>query len=188
MEEENIETIDSTNDETEETVETLKAKYEAEKSKNQGLYERAKKAEGFERDENGKWVKHEAEPTPKESPKPTAKKSGELDYGQKAFLVANGIKGEKEFALVKEAMTQSGKSLENILESKWFQSELEESRAITKTENATPKSTRTGNSPNDDVDYWMSKPIEEVPQHLRIKVVNKRLENERGGSGFYNSK
>lgn len=59
MEEEKIENTDLLNgeedensqeEETQEDVETLK-------QKNQSLYEQLKKAKGFERDENGQWVK-----------------------------------------------------------------------------------------------------------------------------------
>lgn len=65
MEEEKIETNDSQNVGTEETheedIDTLK-------QRNQSLYEQLKKAKGFERDENGQWIK-------KEIPKPEVKES-----------------------------------------------------------------------------------------------------------------
>jgi len=41
--------------------------------------------------------------------------------------------------------------------------------------------------PTDSVDYWMSKPIEEVPPEMRIKVVNARLAKEKTKGVFYNS-
>ena len=183
MEEENIETTDSLNGDVEEveteTVETLKAK-------NQSLYERLKKAEGFERDADGAWIK-KAEPEPKPKKEPLAKKSDDLDYGQKAFLVANGVKGEKETDLVKEMMKESGKTLEQVLESKYFQSELENLRELDKTEKATPTGRRTSNASMDSVEYWLSKPMSEVPKEMRSKVVNARLAKEQGGGVFYNS-
>lgn len=184
MEEENIETTDSLNGEVEEVVETETV--ESLKAKNQSLYERLKKAEGFERDADGAWVK-KTEPEVKTKSEPKAKKSDDLDYGQKAFLVANGIKGEKELSLVKEAMKESGKTLEQVLESKYFQSELESLREIDRTEKATPTGKRSSNNSMDSVEYWMSKPMSEVPKEMRTKVVNARLAKEQGGGVFYNS-
>lgn len=114
-------------------------------------------------------------------------KSDDLDYGQKAFLVANGIKGEDEIKLAKQYMSETGKTLEQVLDSKFFKSDLEEMRELSKTRNATPESRRSGTVPTDSVDYWMTKPIEEVPQEMRIKVVNKRLEQSNSKGVFYNS-
>jgi len=189
MEEEKIENIDSLNDggvvneQETETVETLKAK-------NQSLYERLKKAEGYERDDDGAWIKKpEPEVKPKTEPKtePKAKKSDDFDYGQKAFLIANGIKGEKEINLVKEAMGESGKTLEQVLESKYFKTELDNLREINRSEQAVPQGRRTSNNSADNVEYWMSKPMSEVPKEMRAKVVNAKLAKENGGGVFYNS-
>jgi hypothetical protein len=110
-----------------------------------------------------------------------------LDYGQKAFLIANGIKGEAEMKFVQDAMKDSGKTLEQILDSKYFQSELEEMREITKTTEATPSGKRSGNVPTDNVEYWMTKPMEEVPKEMRIKVVNAKLKQSESKGVFYNS-
>ena len=182
MEEENIETTDSQNGEVEEVIE--EETVDSLKAKNQSLYEQLKKAKGFERDEEGHWVKPEPKTEPKEI---KSKKSDDLDYGQKAFLVANGVKGEAETKLVREAMRESGKTLEQVLESKYFQSELENMRELAKTKDATPTGRRTSNASVDSVEYWMSKPIADVPKEMRIKVVNARLEKESGKGAFYNS-
>ena len=183
MEEETIVDIDTTTDEVEEveaeeTVESLK-------EKNQALYEQLQKSKGKTRDEDGKWVKKETKPAIKvESPS----KSNELDYGQKAFLVASGIKGEAETKLVRDAMRESGKSLEQVLESKYFQSELESHRELANTTKASDGlKGRRSNTQTDSVEYWMSKPIAEVPPEMRIKVVNARIAKEKGGGVFYNS-
>ena len=114
------------------------------------------------------------------------KKSDGIGYGEKAFLVANGIKGE-ETKLVQEAMKRTGESLEQILENPYFQAKLKETRDLALTADATPKGNRSNSIPTDSVEYWMTKPIEEVPQDMRIKVVNKKLEQGKSGGVFYNS-
>lgn len=113
--------------------------------------------------------------------------SGSLDYGQKAFLRAEGIKGEAETKLVEQYMRETGKDLEQVIESKFFKAELEELREISRTEEASPKGKRTGTTALDSVEYWLNKPLEEVPKELRIKVVNAQLARENTKGVFYNS-
>lgn len=120
--------------------------------------------------------------------KSESKKSDDLDYGQKAFLTASGIKGTKEFDFVKDEMKKSGEELENLLENDYFQSKLDKFRALNKTNDAIPKGKGGSGVPTDSVEYWMAKPMEEVPQDMRIKVVNARLKKEEGKGKFYNSK
>lgn len=125
------------------------------------------------------------------TPKPEAGKpstSNGLDYGMKALLRAEGIKGETETKLVEQFMKETGKSLEQVIDSKFFKAELEEMRELARTAEAIPSGKRSGNSAVDSVEYWMSKPIEDVPQDMRIKVVNAKLEREKKGGVFYNSK
>lgn len=119
-----------------------------------------------------------------------ANNSGELDYGQKAFLAANGVKGSDEMKLVQEIMRNTGKKdLESVLESKYFKSELEEMRALRSTAEANPSgSKRSGQSSADSVDYWIAKgelPPASNPE-LRRQVVNARLKKSESGSPFYN--
>lgn len=113
--------------------------------------------------------------------KKTSEKSGELDYGQKAFLVSNGIKGAEENELVKSFMKETGKSLDDVLESRYFQEELKDLREKKATDNATIKSSKRSNqSSQNEVDYWINKgelpPATEV--ELRRKVVNERIKRE----------
>ncbi len=123
----------------------------------------------------------------KSETKSSAKKSNELDYGAKAFLTANGIKGSKEFEFVETELKQSGQDLESLLENDYFQSRLEKFRNISKTQSAIPQGKRSNGVPTDSIEYWMSKPIEEVPKDMRIKVVNARLEKDKVKGVFYNS-
>lgn len=109
------------------------------------------------------------------------KKTDELDYGQKAYLRAEGIKSGKEEALILEVMRQTGKKIEDVLESKYFQAELSELREKVATENAIPRgSKRTGQTASDDVAYWLAKgempPRDQV--ELRRKVVNAKLKQQ----------
>lgn len=134
---------------------------------------RAKKDAGVEVDEAPK--------------KKTSKESGELDYGQKAFLVANGIKGSEETNLVKEIMSATGKSLDDVLESRHFQAELKALREDKATKDAIPTgSKRSGQSQATEVEYWLAKG--ELPpadqRELRTKVVNARIKIQKDKSVF----
>ncbi len=118
--------------------------------------------------------------------KPTGK-SDDLDYGQKAFLIANGVKEADEIALVKDMMANTGKTLDDVIGSKYFQSELSEMRELRATSAATPKgSKRNGQSAQDSVEYWIAKG--ELPpaseRELRQKVVNARMKAETNKSVF----
>lgn len=98
MDEEIIETNDSPNVEPEETheddVETLK-------QRNQSLYEQLKKAKGFERDENGQWIKKETKPEVKET-KPKAP-SKDLDSKDLYALMQNQVPADDIDDVVKVA-------------------------------------------------------------------------------------
>jgi len=178
---ETIENIDSTNDDT--TEEVAQTTEEAEKEEptftdaERKAFARAKVAEA-----KVKELKAQLEGTSKK-----AEKSDGLDYGQKAYLVANGIKASTEVKLVQEWMKESGKDLETVLESKRFQGELEDMRAIAKTAIATPTGKRSGNSPLESVEYWMTKPFEEVPKDMKYKVVAAQLDKDKNKGKFYNS-
>jgi hypothetical protein len=121
--------------------------------------------------------------------KEKATKSGELDYGQKAYLFATGVKGGEEISLVRDFMANTGKSLEEVVDSKFFQAELKELRESKASSDAVPKgSKRTGQSSKDSVDYWLAKGElpENTPenQELRRKVVNARYERESKSNKF----
>lgn len=187
MEETKIENPDSLNEEQElengsENHEESSEDVSVLKAKNQSLYEQLKKAKGFERDESGKWVKKE-QPKPEVQPekKPEAKSDG-LGYGEKAYLLQSGIR-ESEFELVQKTMKENNKTLEQVINNPFFKSELE----IARTKEATPTGKRSGSLPTDSVEYWMAKPIEEVPQEMRLKVVNAKLKGQESKGAFYNS-
>jgi len=129
---------------------------------------------------------------PRVESKEKATKSGELDYGQKAYLFATGIKGSEETKLVQDFMANTGKSLEEVVDSKFFQAELKELRESKASEDAVPKGTRRSTTGSrDSVDYWLAKGElpENTPenQELRRKVVNARIDKETNKSKFASS-
>jgi len=118
-----------------------------------------------------------------------ATKPSELGYAEKAYLVANGVKGAEETKLVEEFMANTGKTLDEIVESKFFQAELKDLRDSKASSEAVPKgSKRATASSKDSVDYWLAKGElpENTPdnQELRRQVVNARYNRETASSKF----
>ena len=121
---------------------------------------------------------------------PKQSKSDDLGYGEKAYLRAEGIKTPEETKLVRDIMADSGKSLEAVLESKFFQGELKGLRDAKSAADGIPKGTKRGSDGNaiDDVNYWISK--DEMPENndanreLRLKIVNEKIRREKSGNVF----
>jgi len=118
-------------------------------------------------------------------------RSKENDLAKKAYLRAEGIDRE-DFELVDEYVNNTGKDIDEVLDSKYFKQELEERREQRKAENGAPSgSNRSGESPKNKVDYWIEKG--ELPPkgetELRRKVIaEKEKRSSQGGKGkFYNS-
>lgn len=107
-------------------------------------------------------------------------------YDVKAYLMASGINAN-EFDFVKAEMSVSGKDVDSLLESKYFQEALETRRAISKTEQATIKGKRSGGASTDSVEYWSGKDFAEVPQNMRGKVLAHREAKEKNKGVFYNT-
>jgi len=110
----------------------------------------------------------------------------EFDYAEKAFLKASGINSD-EFGLVLDVMQNTGKKIDDILESKYFQAELKERRDAQKSKEAIPEGTkRSGGSAKDTVEYWITKgelpPVEEY--ELRRQVVNAKIKAKTQSSKF----
>lgn len=127
---------------------------------------------------------NKAKETPAEKP-PT---SDALDLGAKAFLAANGIKGSKEYDFVQSELKKSGETVDSLIENEYFKAKLEKFRALEQTASATPSGdSRSGGAAIDSVEYWATKPFEEVPKDMQRKVVNYKLEKENSKGVFYNS-
>jgi hypothetical protein len=113
-------------------------------------------------------------------------KSGDLDWGQKAFLNTYGIKGSDELQLVREYLGL-GKSLDDIPSNKHFLNDLTELRDARLVKQAIPSGTaRANNSPRDSVEYWVAKgelpPANQV--QLRRDVLNARIKAEKNSTVF----
>jgi hypothetical protein len=93
-----------------------------------------------------------------EAPAAKETKTNVLDKLDRAILRVEKITAEKEIELVQDIMKETGKDIEAVLASKYFQAELKEMREAQATKEATPSGTkRSGQSPRDDVDYWLAK-------------------------------
>lgn len=116
-----------------------------------------------------------------EKPKPIIEKtkSGELDYGQKAFALQNGMRLE-ELQHLQETLERTGHPMEKLLNAKWFRAELEEMRGEKATTEATPTSAKRADSTaSSKLEYWLDK--EELPKDrdLARKVIEARVQREK---------
>lgn len=116
-----------------------------------------------------------------------AEKKGSLDRVDKAVLRTEKITHAEDIELVESIMKETGKDLEAVLESKYFQGELKSLREVRATKDATPDGTRrSGTGSRDSVDYWLAKgelPPMDQPE-LRRKVVNAKMAKEKSGNNF----
>lgn len=187
---ENIENLNSSNEETTDIEEVDSNDATAVKEQNTRLVEqnrklfaRAKKAEGFELKE-GKWVKPQSETKPEAI---IEKKSGELDYGQLAYLEVKGITSDEDLSLVQEIMEETGKGLKDVMNLKSFQRELQIRKEDREARKAMPTGTkRSATLTHDTVDYWLAKG--EMPPKgetaLRRAYIEAKYQKEKNFSKF----
>lgn len=187
------EIIDSLNDEqlAPEIKESMKAEASAMEKRNSQLYFRAKKAEGFEQNSEGEWVKKEVkqEPAQAQASAPSGK-PGELDYGQKSFI--NNVLGVKindpeQMKLVKDYL-DNGKKLDDLVDNKHFKNDLKDIQDNQAGKAAMPTGSgrSDGGSAKDSVDYYLSKgemPPASQPE-LRRQYVNEKYKREKNVSHF----
>lgn len=183
----NDENQDITSPETkeeQESEETPEVDYEAKYKETETLLK-------SKEDEIAKW-KAIAERRAKKASKPTEKTepqtTDELDYAQKAYLRAEGIE-TAEFDFVQSQLEESGKTIEQLLASKYFQTELKERREAKQVENATPTGDRIpSNNAKSTKEYWLSRgelpPNTPENRKLREEVVNARYEREKSAYKF----
>jgi len=115
------------------------------------------------------------------------KKSDDFGLDVKGYLKASGI-ASTEFDFVKAEMKASGETdIDSLLENDYFKAKLEKHREATKTKDAVPTGKRSGGVATGSVDYWLAKPIEDVPANMRREVVNAKLKQENSQGKFYNS-
>lgn len=188
-----IEIIDSLNDENvSEVKEQLKAEALAKDNRNQQLYARAKKAEGFEL-RDSKWVKKEqpkTEPTTT-TPSPEAKQSDELDYGKLAYLKAEGVDHPDDRKIVLEEAKRLNLPIEAILQEKHIQSQLKDSKDQRNAESGMPEggSGKSGGNKG-SVDYWVNRKDKngnyETPTDTELanKIIDARVKAEESKAMF----
>ena len=113
------------------------------------------------------------------------------DLGEKAYLIANGVKGADEIAFVQKMKKETGKDVESLLESTYFQTEFKDFKEKKATDKATPQGNNRSSNPSaDSVEYWIAKgelPTGPENKELREKIVNARMKKEESKGQFYNS-
>lgn len=170
---------------------------------NRRLFARAKKAEGFEENDEGDWVKTQ-KPESKEKlskgEKPDDKLIERLD---KLALNVAGIKEADEIELFNNWKEQTGREADNIVGNDIFKKELESLRtakaALAATSNIQGENGQSGAKGNPD--YWIAKATkgkdgklefpEETPKELYSKILDKLSSGEPGSSEnlrFYDNK
>lgn len=161
--------------------------------KNKQLFERAKTAEGFEKQEDGSWTKTVEKTKVVKEPKAKKTEADTLDYGQLAFHNSKSdsvkIEHEDDMEFLKETLEETGKDQQSILNSDWFNAELKSRQEARTVKDATPKGGRgSGETPSTKADFWIKKGElpEDTPENreLRIEVVNARMKIEANQAKF----
>lgn len=117
-------------------------------------------------------------------------KSNDVDYGLETYLESKGATSDEEKTFIKEQLAKSGeKNLVELFKNEYFLPRLEKFRALDKTSEATIKGGgRSASTAVDNVDYWVGKKMEDVPDNMRRQVVNAKLAKDKDKGKFYNSK
>lgn len=163
---------------------------------NRQLFSRAKKAEGFEQDKDGKWFKPEQKLEKKPEKKPEAlepKPPSDVDFAQLAFHNTRSdstkIEHDEDVEFLRETIRETGKPQAYILGSKWFQTELKERQELRATTEATPSGSKRSPTASSQTnpEYWLARgelpPDTPENRKLREDVVNLRYEREKSAFG-----
>jgi hypothetical protein len=114
----------------------------------------------------------------KETEKVESKKEEGLDRVDKMLLRQESITDSDEISLVQDFMKSTGKSVEDVIDSRAFKAELKLLRDDKKAEDAIPSnSKRSGQSNSNTVEYWIAKgqmPPANEPK-LRQAYVNAKM-------------
>ena len=216
MTNETNENLDSTNEDKYvsenlddfEDITALKEKYKELEGKhiktsdlNRQLFERAKKAEGFEKNHKGEWVKAEAEPKEPKTKKTEKSDDKLLERLDKMALQVAGIKEADEVELYNNWKEQTGREADAIVGNDIFKKELENIRTAKANQVATSdiKGEQGKSGAKDNPDYWIAKATkdkdgkllfpEETPKELYSKILDKIAEGDSSTSEnlkFYN--
>ena len=155
----------------------------------------AKQYEGLAKRNHTDLKKLKDDPRLKEEKKPDAKppeeKKDGFDRTDKAFLLANGIKAnEYDFVLEKQGK-HLFETLDALVESDVFQSELKSHREEQASKDGIPKGNKRATPTSvDQVDHWIDKddgkgnPVLPKDRELARKVVDARIKRETSKSKF----
>lgn len=196
------ETIDSLNDETTTEVEpaedlenldavALKEKLLVEQkakadiaAKNRQLFERAKRAEGFEFDKDSKrWYKPEKPvPSSPESKVAPQNATGELDETQLEVLDLRGISETEDIEVIQKVMAKTGQTLRQVLKDDYVVSTLKAQKDARAVQNAMPGNSKRSGGATQGFDAALAKfdATGELPSDfaLRSAVINAKVDRE----------
>jgi len=114
-------------------------------------------------------------------------KKEDLDRIDKAILRAEKITDPDEIALARDIKKETGKDIEDVLESRYFKAELKAMREEKQAQDALPSSSkRTSTSSMKTVEYWIAKgemPPASEPK-LRQDYVNAKMANTKRANMF----
>lgn len=113
---------------------------------------------------------------------PVSEKKEGLDRIDKAILRAEKITDADEIALAQDIKRETGKDIEDVLESRYFKAELKAMREEKTAQDAIPSnSKRSMNSNRNSVEYWIAKgempPASETK--LRQDYVNAKISKSK---------
>ena len=139
----------------------------------------AMKARGLAKRYKTKLAKSKEAPEPSREPVPKTKEDKKaFDYAEKAYLKASGIQSD-EYEFVLEVIQATGKTLDEVLDAKYFQADLKERREAKASKDAIPRGgKRSEAGARDDIAYWSNKPFSEVPRELKREVLKAREKRE----------
>ena len=153
--------------------------------KNRQLFARAKRAEGFEQDKDGDWVKTKADKKP-EAPKKSEKSDDKvLERLENMALKVSGISADDERELYSKWKESTGREADDIIGNKIFQAELADLRTAKANQEATSnvKGEKGESGVKNTPEYWIAKATkgadgkllfsDEMPKELYSKVLDK---------------
>lgn len=181
---ENTDSLNGENDVEVQTedVNALKEKLAEVTGKNKQLFERAKKAEGFEKNDEGHWVKaqkpEEKKPETLLKPEPN-----EPDYATKlavkAFLKSEGISHPDDQKWVQDEAARLKMNPDEILMMEHVKSHLETNKTQREAIAGNPKGEgRAGGKSQDDVAFHLAQGTTPEDLELAEKVIDARMKQD----------
>lgn len=170
---------------TEENTDTVDIEaFQKLKAENAKMSRLLKKAEKKEADKTDGEAKTDKQPTSDD------KLASKIE---KMFLKSEGIKDPEEIKLAQKLQKETGKDMDELIESKYFKTELEEHRAQKAITEATSgvKGSGGDSQAKNKPEYWISKGVpptkEQVPDRAtRVKIHRAMMSNSKQGKKFYN--